>query len=297
MNRRYLWPLAGLLAVLVLTVSHVNDTTAQKATLPFVGGGQVGRFVVAHASDKQIVILDTTSGKLYRATEKDFLKYSDLPKQEPMKIPLPFLDKGKKDGFEGRGKDRGDDETFEKARKEYANALKALEDAEVELKVAVERLEKAKKVAADTKDDDARKRAEEEVAVGEKRAKAAADELADRRKKFEEAKKALDAFKQKADKGVGEKRKEQEIARVKAKEAVEKASKARDEARTAHKKAEDALRKAKKDAEDAKGDEGRKAAEEAVRKADSAVKDTQEWLRQREEALDAAQKRLDELSR
>jgi len=89
MKYRHLWLMGGMAAVL-LTVSHRDTTTAQEMPIPFFGGGQVGRFVVARADKDYIIILDTTSGKLYKATEKDFQKFSDLPKVEGMKFPLPF---------------------------------------------------------------------------------------------------------------------------------------------------------------------------------------------------------------
>jgi len=89
MKYRHLWLMGGMAAVL-LTVSHRDTTTAQEMPIPFFGGGQVGRFVVARADKDNIIILDTTSGKLYKATEKDFQKFSDLPKSEGMKFPLPF---------------------------------------------------------------------------------------------------------------------------------------------------------------------------------------------------------------
>jgi len=98
MSHRFLWPVGGVLALLVLAVSF-NSTPAQRTPAIPIFGGQVGRFTVAHAGEKQIIILDTTSGKLYKATEKDFQKYSELPKTEGLEIPLPFLDKDKrKDG-------------------------------------------------------------------------------------------------------------------------------------------------------------------------------------------------------
>jgi hypothetical protein len=60
-------------------------------------GPHPGRFTVAHASEKRIVILDTATGKLYQAKESDLLSYADLPK---------FGEAGPRPRGDGRDRDR-----------------------------------------------------------------------------------------------------------------------------------------------------------------------------------------------
>jgi hypothetical protein len=95
--RRFALPIAVLVVLAALAVS-IRSVLAQPGGLPGKPGGgyypadmpaQVGRFVVAHASDKQIVILDTVTGKLYRATDSDFHKASEIPKVKMPGMP-PF---------------------------------------------------------------------------------------------------------------------------------------------------------------------------------------------------------------
>lgn len=42
-----------------------------------------GRFVVAHATAERVLILDSTTGQIYVAEEKDFKKLAELPKLAP----------------------------------------------------------------------------------------------------------------------------------------------------------------------------------------------------------------------
>jgi hypothetical protein len=97
--RRIVWPITALVGLVILAVG-ISTVPAQPR--PGMGGmmfGQVGRFAVAHASDKQIIVLDTTTGKLYKATESDYLKASAIPKVEtpggfgpPKDFKPPFKD-------------------------------------------------------------------------------------------------------------------------------------------------------------------------------------------------------------
>lgn len=96
MNHRIMWPLAALLgfAIFVMAISQVPAQPRPGMFNPFV---QSGRFVVAHATEKQVIILDTGTGKLYKATSADFQKYSELPKMEMPYPVFPDKDKGPKD--------------------------------------------------------------------------------------------------------------------------------------------------------------------------------------------------------
>src|SRR5262245_23159840 len=158
MSHRVLWPLGGLLTLLVLVASFNQAPAQPRPALPLIGG-QVGRFVVAHASEKQIIILDTTTGKLYKATEKDFEKYSELPKTAPLEIPLPFLDKDKKK--DGPVKDKVKVPTPDKDRKEEKDRKKddeqirrekELKEAERRAREAEERAREAQKQAEQERD-------------------------------------------------------------------------------------------------------------------------------------------------
>ena len=83
MSHRILWPVVAALGLggLILVISQ---STAQR---PGGGGGGApgmpGRFVVAHASAHQVLVLDTATGQVYRVPSDDFKKLSDLPRMEP----------------------------------------------------------------------------------------------------------------------------------------------------------------------------------------------------------------------
>ena len=83
MSHRILWPLVACLGLggLILVISQ---STAQRpgSGMPGMPGGMPGmpgRFVVANASSSQVLILDTATGQVYRALEKDIKKLSELP--------------------------------------------------------------------------------------------------------------------------------------------------------------------------------------------------------------------------
>jgi hypothetical protein len=111
-THRIVWPIAALLGLIVLVVG-ISNVPAQR----FGGGAmyspyppQPGRFAVAHATATRVIILDTATGKLYRATEDDFSKMSDLPKfgMPPGPFPGPF-DKDKDKPGPGRFIDKAKD--------------------------------------------------------------------------------------------------------------------------------------------------------------------------------------------
>ena len=51
--------------------------------MPGMPGPMPGRFVVAHASARQVLVLDTTTGQVYRVPSDDFKSASDLPRMRP----------------------------------------------------------------------------------------------------------------------------------------------------------------------------------------------------------------------
>lgn len=96
MTHRVVWPIT-ILVGLVILVAGISNMQAQ---LPGSGMGmmmppQPGRFVVAYGSATKVIILDTGTGKLYAAGEKDFAKASELPKfgMPGMRFPRPPKDK------------------------------------------------------------------------------------------------------------------------------------------------------------------------------------------------------------
>ena len=92
MSNRFVWSIVAVLSLGGL-IAFLSQSSAQRAPggrpggaaepgmpgMPGVPHGMPGRFVVANASSSQVLILDTATGQVYRAGEKDFKKMSDLP--------------------------------------------------------------------------------------------------------------------------------------------------------------------------------------------------------------------------
>jgi hypothetical protein len=94
MNPRIVWSIAALIALAVLVASFTS-LPAQREPGPgqFMRGGPVsvpGRFAVAHAKDKQVLVLDTFTGQVYRAEPEDFKKMSQLPRFDGPPVARPF---------------------------------------------------------------------------------------------------------------------------------------------------------------------------------------------------------------
>jgi len=108
MDRRILWPAVGVVAVVALW--WATPSTPAQPGGPWGRFQPTGRFVVAHASATQVLILDTTTGTIFKAGEKDFKAFADLAKmmEEGGGGPPPFPKDG---GFGGKdgpfGKDKG----------------------------------------------------------------------------------------------------------------------------------------------------------------------------------------------
>ena len=104
MSSRFLWPLAGLLGIAGLMLMFTTSSAQ-----PMAGGGWgiSGRFVVAHASDKQVLVLDTATGQVYSVTE--FKAAADMPKLVGPPVGRPGgerpADRGRPGGE--RPRDRG----------------------------------------------------------------------------------------------------------------------------------------------------------------------------------------------
>lgn len=129
MKHRIVWVSGGAAALFAL-LAVIGTIEAQRQPQPGGGAGgmgggmgmgfggpQVGRFVVVPLAGRPlrggdgpaIVLLDTATGKLYRATEKDFLSASDLPKIG--EGGMRFFQGGKGGPF---GRKKEDDEDFKK---------------------------------------------------------------------------------------------------------------------------------------------------------------------------------------
>jgi hypothetical protein len=110
-THRIVWPIAALLGLIVLVVG-LSNVPAQRfrpgGGMPDFPPSQPGRFAVAHASATRVLILDTATGTLYRATEDDFKKMSEMPRfGGPMPLPGPFdKDKDRPGRFVDKAKDK-----------------------------------------------------------------------------------------------------------------------------------------------------------------------------------------------
>jgi Cys-tRNA synthase (O-phospho-L-seryl-tRNA:Cys-tRNA synthase) len=82
MKPTVVWPIAAVVAlgIVVLGIATVEAQRAEGDRAAFVPAPHAGRFVVAHALAERIVILDTATGQLYVAGEKDMKKFSEMPK-------------------------------------------------------------------------------------------------------------------------------------------------------------------------------------------------------------------------
>jgi hypothetical protein len=108
MSRKFILLLAGvvLFGALLIGTAWVSAQRPGGGAMAFFPGPSVGRYVVAHSSAKQIVILDTATGDLYKATPDDYKSLKERPKPQP--LPDRFFDK-EKDRKE-RDKDKGSDQ-------------------------------------------------------------------------------------------------------------------------------------------------------------------------------------------
>src|SRR5260221_631049 len=75
-----LWVTGGVV-VLILGVLGLSALTAQRpGVLNPYGSNDVGRYVVAHSGADGIVLLDTTTGELYRAMPADIKPHYARPR-------------------------------------------------------------------------------------------------------------------------------------------------------------------------------------------------------------------------
>jgi hypothetical protein len=112
MKRKLIWTALGVVAAaLLLTVA--SRLRAQRPPGP--GTGLVlpnlpGRFVVARTVGENIILLDTATGDLYRATPDDIKKFSDKPRPFSFRPPQEKKDDrdDKKDFKEEKKDDKKD---------------------------------------------------------------------------------------------------------------------------------------------------------------------------------------------
>jgi hypothetical protein len=140
MKQRIVWLVVGGLALVALW-ALIKPASAQR------DGGfgfpllRAGRFTVAHASADAVLVLDTATGKVYKAGKDDFKKMSELPKIEEGARPVFPKEREKKDGdVPPRRKERDRDpekkverekaeEAIREARKEAAEAERRAQEA------------------------------------------------------------------------------------------------------------------------------------------------------------------------
>jgi len=93
MNHRIVWPILGVLGLGLLVLGFNSLSARQPGGGGFGGFGGFGmgppnRFVVAHATPSQVLILDTTTGQVYQAKSGDFKKMSELPRMGEFRPPF-----------------------------------------------------------------------------------------------------------------------------------------------------------------------------------------------------------------
>ena len=85
MDRKGVWIIAGGLLVggLIFGLSHL---WAQRFGPPPMPGGGVGRYQVVSSSAQAIIIIDTATGDLFKATPKDVKPFASRPKPMPRRL-------------------------------------------------------------------------------------------------------------------------------------------------------------------------------------------------------------------
>jgi hypothetical protein len=109
------WTVAGILA-LVLLIVGISNLPAQRFGSPTpLGHGDVGRYVLVRNTEDAIIIMDSVSGELYKATPADIKPFAARHRfmEPPRKDEPAFKDKErpffppekdfKKDGFKDKG--------------------------------------------------------------------------------------------------------------------------------------------------------------------------------------------------
>lgn len=97
MTRKGGWIACGVLLLALLMVA-VTSVTAQRPPFPMMPRlpmSEVGRYEVVKTTDTEILLVDSTTGDLYRATMSDVKPYSKRPKpkaDEGMGMPFPPKD-------------------------------------------------------------------------------------------------------------------------------------------------------------------------------------------------------------
>jgi hypothetical protein len=81
MNDKKTWVVGGLL-VLGLLIAALSQLTAQRppAARPLGGEGPVGRYAVVLVDRGDVILLDTVTGDLYRATQDDIKPHASRPR-------------------------------------------------------------------------------------------------------------------------------------------------------------------------------------------------------------------------
>ena len=79
MNPRSVWLFVCILALGVVAFG-LGHSAAQKPADPAATPVYYGRFTVAYGSAERVILLDTATGQVYKAIERDFKAMADLPK-------------------------------------------------------------------------------------------------------------------------------------------------------------------------------------------------------------------------
>jgi hypothetical protein len=117
MNSKSGWSVAGILVVALLIVG-LSSLSAQRFAPPAVpGSGEAGRYVLVRNTDDAMIIMDSITGDLYKATQADIKPFAARPRfmEPPMLKDEPvrgrFKDEKRPDFDKDRAKPDFKDKT------------------------------------------------------------------------------------------------------------------------------------------------------------------------------------------
>jgi len=94
MSQIKVWVGGGVI-VAILGLVGLSALMAQRNAPPGanLGGSEVGRYQVVHTSPDGMILLDTATGDLFRATANDVKPYFARQRGDDRERPRPFVDK------------------------------------------------------------------------------------------------------------------------------------------------------------------------------------------------------------
>jgi len=128
----------GIGLALGLTLAALSESSGQPGGgfRPTASSGQIGRYQIAYADTVRIIILDTTTGELYRSKESEWKSFDKRPSPPQIRFGDGF-GKDEKDGKEPK------DGKFEpKDLKEKKDDLPRDKTGKIELKFTPDEIKK-----------------------------------------------------------------------------------------------------------------------------------------------------------